>query len=162
MQNAPTVTTSDRSTGQMQLVSFRVNQEEYGVDIQSVREIIRMPHITPVPNSADHVEGVISLRGTVIPVISFRSRFGLPPVVADATTRIMVMESAEKLYGFIVDAVSEVIRLDAGSVQSTPALTPEGADPCLCGIVNHGKRLLMLIAASRIISADESVELLAA
>ena len=94
---------SDENAGELiQLVSFMLGEEEFGVNVLKVREIIRMPEITRVPNTPHYVEGVINLRGKVIPVMSMRNRFGLEQKECDKHTRIMVMEVDSELMGFIV------------------------------------------------------------
>jgi purine-binding chemotaxis protein CheW len=100
-----------------QLVSFMLSEEEYGVEVLRVREIIRMPGITKMPNTPHYVEGIINLRGKVIPIISMRKRFGLPEVEYTTHTRIMVMDVAGGLTGFVVDGVSEVIRIRSNEIQ---------------------------------------------
>lgn len=91
----------------LQLVTFHIADEEFGVDILAVQEIIRPIQITMVPHAAAYIEGVINLRGKVIPVINMRTRFNLPPVERDSRTRIVVMEFDQKIVGFLVDGVSK-------------------------------------------------------
>ncbi len=105
-----------------QLVSFVLSNEEYGVEVLRVREIIRMPGITKMPNAPHYVEGIINLRGTVIPIISIRKRFGLQESECNSHTRIMVMDVAGGLTGFIVDGVSEVIRISSNEIQPPPIM----------------------------------------
>jgi len=93
------------STELLQLVSFMIGDEEFGVDILLVQEIIRMLQVTKVPNSPDFVDGVINLRGRIIPVIDFRCKLGIQRKVHDKDTRIVVVEVSGKTVGFIVDAV---------------------------------------------------------
>lgn len=95
----------------LQLVSFQLGQEEFAIDILGVQEIIRLVEITPVPNAPYYVEGVVNLRGKVIPIINLRSRFGLPEVEPTKDTRIIVVEVEHSILGFIVDSVEEVLRL---------------------------------------------------
>lgn len=98
----------------IQLVTFEIASEIYGVEVLSVREIIRMTTITHMPNTPEFVEGVIDLRGTVVPIINLRQRFFMPTVELDSHSRILVMEMKNgKLVGFIVDSVSEVIRINS-------------------------------------------------
>ena len=94
----------------LQIVSFKIGNEEFGLDILRVQEIIRLQDLTRVPNSPDFVDGVINLRGKVIPVIGLRKRFGLEEQAHDKETRIVVLEVQNMVLGFIVDAVSEVLR----------------------------------------------------
>jgi len=140
----------------IQLVSFNLDQEEYGVDVLKVREIIRMPVVTRVPNTPHYVEGVINLRGKVIPIISMRKKFGLMEIDADKQTRIMVMDVSGDLMGFIVDAVSEVIRISGSEIQPSPAVVASGIDQeCIAGVINQAERLLVLLDLERMFSKDE-------
>lgn len=140
----------------IQLVSFNLEREEYGVDVLKVIEIIRMSNITRVPNTTHYVEGVLNLRGKVIPIISMRRKFNLPDAESDKQTRIMVMDVEGQLMGFIVDAVSEVIRISQGEIQPPPTAVASGIDQeCLAGVVNQPERLLMLLELEKLISQDE-------
>jgi purine-binding chemotaxis protein CheW len=140
----------------MQLVSFNLDDEEYGVEVLKVREIIRMPNITRVPNTPPYVEGVINLRGKVIPVISLRKRFSLNAAEADGRTRIMVMDLTSELTGFIVDSVAEVIRISSGEIQPAPPVITGNIDQeYLSGVVNREDRLLVLLDLERLFTNDE-------
>lgn len=140
----------------IQLVSFNLDNEEYGVDVLKVREIIRMPSITRVPNTPGYVEGVINLRGKVIPIINMRRRFALRELEYDKQTRIMVMDVEGELMGFIVDAVSEVIRISSSEIQPSPAVVTSGIDQeCISGIINQAERLLVLLDLQKMFSQDE-------
>jgi len=140
----------------IQLVSFNLAQEEYGVDVLKVREIIRMPTITRVPNTPHYVEGVINLRGKVIPIINMRKRFSLNDSEYDKQTRIMVMDVGGELMGFIVDAVSEVIRISSSEIQPSPAVVSSGIDQeCISGVINQAERLLVLLELEKMFSQDE-------
>ena len=106
----------------LQLVSFNIGQEEFGLDIQRIQEINRMVDITRVPNSPEFVSGVINLRGKVIPIIDLRKRFGFPQKENDRNTRIIVVELGETVIGFIVDAVQEVIRIPKNITEPPPPI----------------------------------------
>jgi purine-binding chemotaxis protein CheW len=106
----------------LQLVSFKVGNEEFGLDILKVQEIIRLRDLTRVPNMPDFVDGVINLRGQVIPVIGLRRRFGIDPAEADKRTRIVVAEVNRNILGFVVDEVSEVLRVESDTVEPPPRL----------------------------------------
>lgn len=139
-----------------QLVSFSLNHEEYGVEVLKVREIIRMVGVTKMPNAPDYVEGVINLRGKVIPVISLRRRFGLPEQENSSRTRTIIMDLKGELLGFVVDAVSEVIRISAGEIQPPPATTTGGGEQeCIAGIINRSERLLVLLDLDRMLSSED-------
>ncbi len=157
MSNALVPVKVDDPHGELiQLVSFNLDQEEYGVDVLKVREIIRMPIVTRVPNTPHYVEGVINLRGKVIPIISMRKKFGLMEVDNDKQTRIMVMDVGGDLMGFIVDAVSEVIRISGSEIQPSPAVVATGIDQeCIAGVINQAERLLVLLELEKMFSLTE-------
>lgn len=141
----------------IQLVSFMLDNEEYGVEVLKVREIIRMPTITKMPNTPSYVEGVINLRGKVIPIISMRKRFGLMESEHSSQTRIMVMDVAGALTGFIVDAVSEVIRIHSSEIQPPPSMVVSGGigQEFITGVFNHAERLLIIMDVDLMFSDDE-------
>ena len=140
----------------IQLVSFMLADEEYGVEVLKVREIIRMPDITKMPNTPPYVEGIINLRGKVIPIVSMRRRFGLAESDYDGRTRIMVMDVVGGLTGFIVDGVSEVIRIQSGDIQPPPSMVSGNiGQDFITGVFNHQERLLVLMDVDRMFSGDE-------
>lgn len=140
----------------IQLVSFMLSNEEYGVEVLKVREIIRMPGITKMPNTPHYVEGIINLRGKVIPIISMRKRFGLQEVDHDLHTRIMVVDVVGGLTGFIVDAVSEVIRIPASDIQPPPTVVSgDIGQEFITGVFNHADRLLITMDIDRMFSGEE-------
>ena len=146
----------EMSSQLIQLVSFRLDEEEYGVDVLKVREIIRMPSITRVPNTPPYVVGVINLRGKVIPIMSIRRRFGLGEIENDKSTRIMVMDVEGELMGFIVDSVSEVIRIDRHEIQPPPPVATSGIDQeCMSGVINQPERLLILLDLEKMSSRED-------
>ena len=156
MEKALMVRGDDGKTELKQLVSFKLEHEEYGVDVLKVREIIRMPTVTRVPNTSSFVEGVINLRGKVIPIISMRKKFGLPEAECDKQTRIMVMDLGGELMGFVVDAVSEVIRISDSEIQPPPAAVNGTAEQeCLSGVINQPDRLLFYLDLEKMVSQDE-------
>ena len=141
----------------IQLVSFMLAEEEYGVEVLKVREIIRMPTITKMPNVPQHVEGIINLRGKVIPIISMRRRFNLMESEDSSQTRIIIMDVCGTLTGFIVDSVSEVIRIHSSEIQPPPSMTTSGGvgQEFITGVFNHVERLLIIMDIDRMFSEDE-------
>ncbi len=145
-----------RETELMQLVSFCLGQEEYAVHVLRVIEIIRLPAVTRVPNAPHYVEGVINLRGSVIPLVSMRKRFSLDSVEHGKSTRTMIVEVAGELIGFIVDSVSEVIRVAESEVRPPPPVVAGGVEQeCVSGVINKSGRLLIMLDPEKIFSRDE-------
>jgi len=138
----------------LQLVGFKVGKEEFGIDILRVQEIIRAQQLTRVPNSPEFMEGVMNLRGKIIPVIALRKRFGLEEVPPDRQNRIVVVEIQGTVLGFIVDAVSEVLRIPADTVEPPPRLGLVDRE-YVSGVGKVGDRLLILLDADRLMSGTE-------
>lgn len=127
----------------LQLVSFQLGPEEYAIDILGVQEIIRIVEITHVPNAPHFVDGVVNLRGKVIPIINLRTRLGLSSVEPTKDTRIVVVEVAHLILGFIVDSVEEVLRLPTEFIEPPPS-TGEASD-FHKGVGRVDGRLLILL-----------------
>ena len=138
----------------LQLVTFRLGSEEYAIDILKVQEINRMVDITSVPNSPADVEGVINLRGKVIPVINLRRKFGLNSKDADAQSRIMVVDVGITV-GLIVDSVSEVLRLASDTVEPPPPMTGGVGSEFIRGVGKLQDRLLILLDIDKLLGHDE-------
>ena len=139
-----------------QLVIFDLASETYGVDIDSVREIIRIQEITKVPRTPEFVEGVINLRGKVIPVIDLRKRFGFRQAEATKDTRIVVVDIGGNDIGVVVDAVTEVLRLSADAVEPpTGAITTADSD-YLLGIAKLETRLIILLDLQKALANMEN------
>ena len=158
MSNLPIVKSDAGQRGNeiIQLVTFELAAEEYGVDVLAVREIIRVPAITKMPNAPAFLDGIINLRGTVVPIVSLRRRFNLSEQEQDRRSRILVMEVASGLTGFVVDAVAEVIRISESEIQPPPSLAQHGAaQDCITGVVNHNDRLLIVLDLDKSFSDEE-------
>lgn len=152
-------TKAERDQDILQLVTFHIAREEFAVNILDVREINRMMDITRVPHAPDFVEGVINLRGQVIPVVDLRKRFGLPAGERDKHTRIVVVELGAKVVGFLVDSVSEVLRVSTSLVEPPPALASGIESDYIRGVVKLEDRLLVLLDLHRLLSRGEAREL---
>ncbi len=138
----------------LQLVTFRIGNEEFGIDIQKVQEINRMIDITKIPNTAAHVEGVVNLRGKIIPIVSLRTKLGFGEAERDKATRIMVVEIDGNVLGFIVDSVSEVLRIHDAKIEPTPSITGGTDANYIDGVINLGDRLLILLNLSMLFDGD--------
>ncbi len=140
-----------------QMVTFSLGQEEYGVDILQVQEINRMVEITEVPQTDSYVEGIINLRGKVIPIIDLRKKFGMPDKEHDGKTRIVVVDVSNETVGLVVDGVSEVLRVPGGSLEEAPKLVAgdyASAD-YIKSIVKLEDRLLIYLDLQKIISTSK-------
>jgi len=129
----------------LQFVTFTLGNEEYAVDILNVQEINRITEITMVPNAPSYVEGVINLRGKVIPVINLRRKFNFEDKPTDDTSRIIIMEIQGITNGLIVDSVSEVLRIPSSSVEQAPPMSAEAHSQFIKGIAKLENRLIILI-----------------
>lgn len=139
----------------LQLVTFSIGSEEFGVDILKVIEIIRTMEITKVPKAPAFVEGVINLRGQVIPIIDLRRRFGLADKAGDSDTRIIVIEINGMSVGFVVDSVSEVLRIPATTVEPAPPVVAGMDSDYISGVGKLEDRLLILLDLDKLLSADD-------
>lgn len=151
MPSAETTNTNTQEhLGTSQIVSFRLANEEYGVDIMHVQEIILIGQVTEMPQVPDYVSGLINLRGHVIPTIDLRVRFGLEVTEATEHSRIIVLNVNKKTVGIIVDAVDEVLRIDPNQVETASiGLTGFGKE-YVSGLVKFETKLLILLDIEKI------------
>lgn len=142
-----TISNSGRATSsdQLQLVTFEVAGEEFAVDILSVHEINRMMELTRVPQSPEDVEGVINLRGRIIPVADLRRKFCLPAAERTDANRIIVVEVENKVLGFIVDKVFQPLTLDRANVDPAPSMVCSINSDYITGVGKHENRLIILL-----------------
>ncbi|MDR2893811.1 MAG: chemotaxis protein CheW [Deltaproteobacteria bacterium] len=139
----------------IQLVTFSIGEEEFGVDILKVQEIIRTMEITKVPRAQAFVEGVINLRGKVIPIIDLRRRFGLVSKSHDKHTRIIVIEINNMIVGFVVDSVSEVLRIPSSTVEPPPPVVAGMDSEYINGVGKLQDRLLILLDLDKLLSSAD-------
>lgn len=149
------------TSAEEQLVVFQLAGETYGIDISSVHEIIRMQTITQVPRTPEFVEGVINLRGKIVPVIDLHKRFGLPVGEETQNSRIMVVEVNGVTVGMIVDSVSEVLRLPVANIEPPPPML-SGVDVAyLRGVGKWQEQLIILLDLDKVLYDHEQRQLLA-
>jgi len=139
----------------LQLVTFNLANEEFGVDITRVQEINRMMDITKIPNAPEFIEGVVNLRGKIVPVVDLRKKLGFPEKEHDKSTRIMVVEVNGMVLGFIVDSVSEVLRIPESTIEPPPSLVGGVESDYLNGVGKLDDRLLLLINLEKVIKSDQ-------
>ncbi len=140
---------------ELQIVGFRIGNETYGVRIGSVREIVRVPEITSVPSAPDLVEGVINLRGKIIPVMDLRKRFGTAAPQPDKKNRILVVELESKLVGLIVSSASEVLKIPPSEIESPGSVFAEGESNYVTGVGKLKGRLIILLDIARLLRQPE-------
>jgi purine-binding chemotaxis protein CheW len=138
-----------------QLVLFGLDSEIYGVDISDVHEIIRMQPVTKVPKAPFYVEGIINLRGKVIPVVDIRKRFGLSGVEQTKDSRIVVVDIGGTTIGMIVDEVTEVIRIPSDSIEPPSEIVAAGDSDYLLGIARVDERMVILLDLDRLLPKSE-------
>lgn len=143
----------------IQVVSFHLGNEEYGVDISQVQEIIRMVEITHVPRAPHFMEGVINLRGQLIPIIDLRTRFSMGRVDHTKSTRIVVTEIGSKRVGIVVDSVSEVLNIPMEQVEDAPDMIAGVGTEYIQGVGKVNDRLIILLDLTMVISGDEKTQL---
>ncbi len=143
---------------ELQLVSFHIDEEEFAVDILNIQGINRMIEITKVPNSPHYVKGIINLRGKVIPIICLRTRMGIPEIAYDKQTRFIVVELQNKVIGFIVDNVNEVLRINKNITEPPPELVSNIDSKFITAVAKLEDRLLILLDLDMILTEKERDE----
>jgi len=139
-----------------QLVLFKIADEDFGVDINEVKEIIRWEDVTRIPNTDSHIKGVLNLRGNIIVVNDLAMKLGLPSKEIDDDTRILVVEMGDKTVGMIVDSATEVLRLAGDKIHSTPSMITSNIDQNYIegvGLLDE-KRLLTLLDLSKVLDSN--------
>jgi len=140
---------------ELQVVGFRIGRETFGLPISIVREIVRVPDITAVPNAPDYIEGVINLRGRIIPVVDLRKRFGEKSFEVNKKNRIVVVELESRLVGLIVNSASEVLRISPSEIDEPHNVFKEGELNYITGIGKLNGRLVILLDLNRLLQRGE-------
>ena len=139
----------------IQLVGFRLDNEDYAIAITKIQEIILMKPITRIPQVPDFIEGLINLRGSVIPIVNLRKRFGLPPREIDDETRTIVVNVHEKTVGCVVDAVTQVMRINRDQIQPPPLGVMAVNHQYLAGLAKLDDRLMIILDIDKLFQAEE-------
>lgn len=138
-----------------EILVFRLGQEEYGVDILKVQEIRGYDKVTPLPSAPDFLKGVVNLRGTIVPVLDLRVKFGLPEPSYDAFTVVIILRIGPRVIGIVVDAVSDVVGFTADQVKSAPRLGSLVDASFLAGLATQGERMVLLLDIEKFLSTRE-------
>jgi len=140
---------------ELQVVGFRIGRETFGLPISIVREIVRVPEITSVPNAPDYIEGVINLRGRIIPVVDLRKRFGEKVTEPSKRNRIVVAELENRRIGLIVNSASEVLKIPPSEIEAPHNVFQEGELNFITGVGKLNGRLVILLDLGRILQSGE-------
>ena len=143
----------------IQLIVFLAGNEEFGVPIYAVREIIKMSPITPIPDSPDFIRGIINVRGEIVTVIDVKARFSLPPNKNNDPKHIVVTKQEEGLFGLVVDEVIEVLRIGQNDIKPAPTLVTKVNRKYIDGVVTHNDRLIILLDLNCVLSQKDLVQL---
>lgn len=146
----------EQRSEKLELISFRIDSQEFCLDIMAVREIRGWTPATPLPHSPPFVRGVINLRGAVLPIIDLKARFGLGDSQPTARSVIIVVRVGHRLIGLLVDAVSEVLAAERGAIQATPNVGCDIVSHFIRGILTSEGRMISLIAVDDILPAEEA------
>ncbi|ATG73221.1 chemotaxis protein CheW [Zobellella denitrificans] len=143
----------------LQWVTFRLDNETYGINVMQVQEVLRYSDIAPVPGAPDYVLGIVNLRGNVVTVLDTRLRFGLEPAEVTDNTRIVIIEAEKQVIGILVDSVAEVVYLKSSEIESAPNVGTNESAKFIQGVCNRENELLILVDLDKLLSDDEWDEL---
>jgi purine-binding chemotaxis protein CheW len=143
----------------LQWVTFRLENETYGINVMQVREVLRYSEIAPVPGAPAYVIGIINLRGNVVTVVDTRERFGLPASEITDSTRIVILETENQVVGILVDAVAEVVYLRQSEIEIAPNVGNEENSRYIQGVSHKNDELLILIEIKNLLTESEWAEL---
>ena len=139
----------------LQWVTFRLDNETYGINVMQVQEVLRYTEIAPVPGAPNYVMGIINLRGNVVTVIDTRERFGLPSQDLSDNTRIVIIETDEQVVGILVDAVAEVVYLHQSEIELAPNVGNDESAKFIQGVCHKNDELLILVELEKLLSDVE-------
>lgn len=139
----------------LQWVTFRLEEETYGINVMQVQEVLRYSEIAPVPGAPDYVLGIINLRGNVVTVIDTRTRFGLSTSEVTDNTRVVIIEADKQVVGILVDSVAEVVYLKKSDIDSAPNVGTEESAKFIQGVSNREGELLILVDLNKLLNDEE-------
>lgn len=142
-----------------QCVTFRMEGEQYGINVMQVQEVLRVSEIAPVPGAPHYVLGIINLRGNVVTVIDTRKRFALPQCDIDDLSRIIIIEVDGQVVGLLVDQVAEVAYMRTSQIESAPDVGNDESSKYIQGVVTREEGLLILVDVNKLLSKDEWQEM---
>lgn len=143
----------------IQWVTFRLDNETYGIRVMQVQEVLRVTEIAPVPGAPHYVMGIINLRGNVVTVINTRTRFGLMEADIDDSTRIVIIEAGNNVVGILVDSVAEVVDLRRSQIETSPNVGNDESSKYIEGVATRNGELLILVDINKLLTDEEWAEL---
>lgn len=139
----------------IQLVTFSLDQETYGINVMQVQEVLRVTEIAPVPGAPAYVLGIINLRGNVVTVIDTRARFNLPSEAVTGASRIVIIESDKQVVGILVDSVAEVVELHSSEIDQAPNVGNDEGSRYIQGLATRDNDLLIVVDLNKLLSDEE-------
>ena len=152
--NTTTANGKDEARSQ-QVLTFVLGNETYGVDILRVQEIRGFTAVTKIPHAPSHVLGVLNLRGSIVPIVDMRIKFGLGEPVYDSFTVVIILNIAQHVIGMVVDSVSDVVTLTSDQIRPAPDMGASVETNCLLGLGTVGERMLILLDIDKLMQSDE-------
>lgn len=143
----------------IQLVTFMLKDERYGINVMQVQEVLRITEIAPVPGAPSYVLGIINLRGNVVTVLDCRNRFGLPSKETDDSSRIVIIESEKQVVGILVDSVAEVVELNHSEIDSAPNVGNDESSRYIQGVATRDNNLLIVVDLNKLLTEEEWSEM---
>ena len=143
----------------LQWVTFKLENEIYGINVMQVQEVLRYTEIAPVPGAPNYVIGIINLRGNVVTVVDTRVRFGLIPSEVSENSRIVIIEAEKQVIGILVDGVAEVVYLRSSDIDMAPNVGTDESAKFIQGVSNRDGELLILVDLNKFLNDDEWDEL---
>ncbi|MCV9887681.1 chemotaxis protein CheW [Metabacillus halosaccharovorans] len=150
---------SEHLVGDLKVIVFQLQDEEYGIPVQQVRSIEKVEHITRVPRTAPFIKGVINLRGVVTPIIDLRKRFGLQELEETESTRMIIVSKEDIEVGFIVDAANDVIDIHKDIIEPAPEVVGSVEVEYIQGVAKLEKRLIVMIDLDEVLKTDQTLAL---
>ena len=143
----------------LRYVTFRLEDEVYGINVMQVQEVLRVTEIAPVPGAPHYVLGIINLRGNVVTVVDTRERLGLGSKEMEESTRIVIIEADKMVVGILVDAVAEVVDLRTSEIESAPSVGNDESSKYIQGVASRDGELLILVDLNKLLNDEEWAEL---
>lgn len=146
---------SEANDSIIQLVTFHLDGEIYGIDVMQIQEVLRVTEIAPVPGAPPYVLGIFNLRGNVVTVIDTRDRFSLPPGEITDSTRIVIIESDKQVVGILVDGVAEVVELNTERIDPAPNVGDDESSRYIQGVATLDDKLLIVVDLNKLLTENE-------